>query len=194
MRGRLTVPVPAVRLTAPPTQAGGGAHRRRHLGGGPRVRVRAPRSLQGWLAHRHTHLLPHTVFTPCDRPLPERAIAVVLRDVLKVCGRNAPLCTLPLPHAQLTPPLSYTEQAVAYLHAAGYVHRDIKASNILLASDGSVKLADFGAVARLHSPTDRRCAGLSLPFPTERGRSLTPLVLSNAGTASWARCCGWRRR
>lgn len=35
-------------------------------------------------------------------------------------------------------------QAVSHVHSSGYVHRDIKLENILLAADGSARLADFG--------------------------------------------------
>jgi hypothetical protein len=34
--------------------------------------------------------------------------------------------------------------AVAHIHAAGIVHRDIKPQNVLIAPDGSVRLIDFG--------------------------------------------------
>jgi serine/threonine protein kinase len=37
-----------------------------------------------------------------------------------------------------------TARALAFLHARGIVHRDVKPSNLLMAVDGSVKLADFG--------------------------------------------------
>lgn len=38
-------------------------------------------------------------------------------------------------------------KALQYLHASGWVHRDVRASNIVLNSDGHIKLADYQTVA-----------------------------------------------
>lgn len=45
--------------------------------------------------------------------------------------------------------------ALAFMHRRGFVHRDVKPSNVLLAADGTVRLADFGLAASLPRPGER---------------------------------------
>jgi len=73
-----------------------------------------------------------------------------LDDVMHVLERN-------FNEAQV---LAVFQQAVAglnYLHTEAHViHRDIKAGNLLLNSEGMVKLADFGVSAMLKNPGETR--------------------------------------
>ncbi|KAG8384832.1 hypothetical protein BUALT_Bualt04G0159300 [Buddleja alternifolia] len=47
-------------------------------------------------------------------------------------------------------------KALVYLHAHGHIHRDVKAGNILLDTNGAVKLADFGVAACMFDTGDRQ--------------------------------------
>ncbi|XP_059642641.1 uncharacterized protein LOC132284547 [Cornus florida] len=47
-------------------------------------------------------------------------------------------------------------KALVYLHAHGHIHRDVKAGNILIDSNGAVKLADFGVSACMFDTGDRQ--------------------------------------
>ncbi|XP_064631284.1 serine/threonine-protein kinase 10-like isoform X4 [Lineus longissimus] len=55
-------------------------------------------------------------------------------------------------------------EALAFLHQCGVIHRDLKAGNVLLAMDGTVRLADFGVSAKNGDPKAKRDTFIGTPF------------------------------
>jgi len=55
----------------------------------------------------------------------------------------------PFPESLIPVYVHQVLQGLAYLHAQGVVHRDIKGANILTTKEGVVKLADFGVAAKI---------------------------------------------
>ena len=88
----------------------------------------------------------------------------------------------PVPGPEAVSMTALLADALAAMHDAGYLHRDIKPGNIGFTSDGSPKLLDFG-LAR--EPSDDAMAGGTL-------RYLSPEILSDlpAGEADdvWSLC------
>ncbi|ESO84617.1 hypothetical protein LOTGIDRAFT_131793 [Lottia gigantea] len=67
-------------------------------------------------------------------------------DILEVHKR-------PLREIEIAAICQHALQGLTYLHGLGKIHRDVKAGNILLTENGTVKLADFGS-ASLVSPAN----------------------------------------
>lgn len=55
-------------------------------------------------------------------------------------------------------------KALAFLHSQGVIHRDIKSDSILLASDGRVKLSDFGFCAQVSPELPKRKSLVGTPY------------------------------
>eukprot|EP01112_Ceratiomyxa_fruticulosa_P016331 TRINITY_DN4917_c0_g1_i1.p1 TRINITY_DN4917_c0_g1~~TRINITY_DN4917_c0_g1_i1.p1 ORF type:complete len:503 (-),score=108.55 TRINITY_DN4917_c0_g1_i1:187-1695(-) len=69
-----------------------------------------------------------------------------------------------LTEAQISYCCRETLKSLAYIHGLHRIHRDIKSDNVLLGSDGSVKLADFGYAAQLTQKQQKRNTVVGTPY------------------------------
>jgi serine/threonine-protein kinase len=56
-------------------------------------------------------------------------------------------------------------RGMQYAHQAGFIHRDLKPGNILLAADGTPKISDFGLVKRAETDQDLTQTGEAMGTP-----------------------------
>jgi eukaryotic-like serine/threonine-protein kinase len=71
----------------------------------------------------------------------------------------------PLPQEDVRAIAAQVLGALGAAHAAGIVHRDVKPGNILVAADGSVKIADFGIAKSIDVAADLTSTGQVLGTP-----------------------------
>ena len=71
----------------------------------------------------------------------------------------------PLPPGRAARIIAGCARALAHAHAKGVVHRDVKPANLLIAEDGTVKLADFGLARSASDVAQLTAAGAFMGTP-----------------------------
>ncbi|WP_405859568.1 serine/threonine protein kinase [Streptomyces sp. NBC_00090] len=81
-----------------------------------------------------------------DRPAIDGAIVLVME---RAAGSLRELLDAGVPEAGRGRLIAGICEGLAHLHRSGWVHADLKPENVLLGTDGSVKLSDFGLATEL---------------------------------------------
>ena len=72
----------------------------------------------------------------------------------------------PLPNRDAAGLIQRVAEAVAYAHAQGVIHRDLKPGNVLLDKGGQPKVTDFGLAKRVQGASDLTVTGQILGTPS----------------------------
>ncbi|MGW6568632.1 serine/threonine-protein kinase [Streptomyces sp. NPDC054975] len=91
-------------------------------------------------------LLESFVLAAPDRPSLEGAIVLVME---RAAGSLRELVDAGVPEADRGRLIEGICEGLAHLHRSGWVHADLKPENVLLGTDRSVKLSDFGLATEL---------------------------------------------
>ena len=93
-------------------------------------------------------LAVHTLSDPAD-PALDGAIVIVMELAAASLKQLLEAARPGLPVAGGAGMLAQACEALAHMHARGWVHGDLKPGNVLVMADGSVRIADFGLTAQV---------------------------------------------
>ena len=91
-------------------------------------------------------------------------VRVLVMEFVKGVTLQSVMASKKLSLSETTQILTQVASALDYAHDQKVVHRDVKPANILVASSGQVKVADFG-IAKAEDSTDLTAAGGVLGTP-----------------------------
>ncbi|XP_037081938.1 serine/threonine-protein kinase 4-like [Pollicipes pollicipes] len=115
-----------------------------------------------------------SIMQQCDSPYVVKYYGSYFKNtdlwiVMEYCGAGSvsdimKLRKKTLSEAEISTILSDTLRGLQYLHLRRKIHRDIKAGNILLNTEGHAKLADFGVAGQLTDTMAKRNTVIGTPF------------------------------
>lgn len=115
-----------------------------------------------------------SIMQQCDSPYVVKYYGSYFKNtdlwiVMEYCGAGSVsdimrLRKKTLSEEEIATILSDTLKGLEYLHLRRKIHRDIKAGNILLNSEGHAKLADFGVAGQLTDTMAKRNTVIGTPF------------------------------
>jgi len=114
------------------------------------------------------------IMQQCDSPFVVKYYGSYFKNtdlwiVMEYCGAGSVIDIIRLRRKTLTEEeiatvLKDTLKGLEYLHFMRKIHRDVKAGNILLNTDGHSKLADFGVAGQLTDTMAKRNTVIGTPF------------------------------